>query len=122
MAVAAQGEPIAYVGNYGASNYGVGNYGRTNDSATGTTSQVTIPFFRLADDIRENGIPGAVVVADPNTGLLTTLTDFGNLHEFNIAFERQDSSDTFGFQTIDVSPCSGLAMLPPKNVNGIAHF
>jgi hypothetical protein len=42
------------------------------------------------------------VVVDPNTGLLNTRTDFGGLHEFNIAFERTDPSTAFGFQTVDV--------------------
>lgn len=43
-------------------------------------------FLRLADDINENGIPGAVVVVDPQTGQTTTVTDFDDLHEFSIPY------------------------------------
>ena len=54
------------------------------------TIRITTSRFRsfaLPDDINENGVPGAVIVQHPD-GSLTTLTDFGDLHEFNIAFER----------------------------------
>jgi hypothetical protein len=54
----------------------------------------TFTFHRIADDLNENGIPGAIAIAvtvqtpsGPVTEF-TTLTDFGDLHEFNIAFER----------------------------------
>jgi hypothetical protein len=77
--IGTQGGPILYVGNYGRS---------AEPGTNNTNNNVTIPFFRIADDINENGIPGAVIVVDPTTGLLTTMTDFGDLHEFNIAFER----------------------------------
>jgi len=73
--------PIAYVGNYG----GILEPGNQNDQ------NVTLPFFRLTDDINENGIPGAIVVITvlPDGSLaLTTLTDFGDLHTFNIAFDQ----------------------------------
>jgi hypothetical protein len=80
----------ALIGTQGGPALYVGNYGRVQEAAipTGNNNTVTIPFFRLTDDINENGIPGAIQIIDPNTGLLTTVTDFGDLHEFNIAFER----------------------------------
>jgi hypothetical protein len=88
-----QGGPILYVGNYG----------KTNEPTTGTSNaNVTFQFFRIADDINSNGGTGAVVVVDPNTGALATITDFGDLHEFNIAFDRMDPSTEFGFQTVDL--------------------
>jgi len=74
--IGTQGGPLLYVGNYGAVLEDIED------------NQITV--FRITDDINENGIPGAVVVlvAGPD-GVLrpTTLTDFGDLHEFNIAFD-----------------------------------
>ena len=63
----------------------VGNYGGTVDAGVGSNS---INFFRLTDDINGNGIPGAIVVIDPVTGQLTTMTDFDDLHTFNISFNQ----------------------------------
>jgi hypothetical protein len=68
--------PIAYVGNYG---------GVFED--LGDDEDAEIQFVRLTDDLDEDGIPGAIVVITPD-GLLTTLTDFDDLHQFNIAFDR----------------------------------
>lgn len=80
-AIGTQVGPVAYIGNYG----GQGEPG-TDDDDTAFT------FTRLTDDINENGIPGSVIVLVPdptNPGffLLTTATDFGDLHEFNVAFD-----------------------------------
>jgi Putative beta barrel porin-7 (BBP7) len=55
----------------------VGNYGSVAEASQNTT---TIPFFHSADDNNENGIEGS--------NLLGTLTDFGDLRLFNIAFDR----------------------------------
>jgi hypothetical protein len=66
--------PIAWVGNYGAS-----------------TEDLTLPinFFRLTDDINENGIPGAVAIDVNGDGVIDIVTtDFGDLHEFNIFFDN----------------------------------
>ncbi len=68
--------PVAYVGNYGA----------TTEPNTNNQGQIT--FIRLTDDINENGIPGALIIVDPVTGALTTITDFGDLHTFNVAFDQ----------------------------------
>lgn len=72
-----QGGPFLYVGNYGL------------DNEPGTDDD-TITVFRIADDINENGIPGStvVIVLGPD-GLprLTTVTDFGDLHRFNVYFD-----------------------------------
>jgi len=52
--------PIAYVGNYGGTvNPGLGNG--------------AITFFRLTDDIDQDGIPGAVIVVDPVSGQMSTI-------------------------------------------------
>jgi len=76
--IGTQGGPLLYVGNYGG----------ILEPAIDDDDDVTIPFFRLTDDIDEDGIPGAIVIIDPVTGLLTTMTDFDDLHEFNIAFDQ----------------------------------
>ena len=69
--------PIANVGNYG----GIVSSSNTEDNTV-------IPFFRLTDDINQNGVPGSIVIIDPITGTPVFLTDFGDLHQFNIAFDR----------------------------------
>jgi Putative beta barrel porin-7 (BBP7) len=68
--------PVAYVGNYGG----------TIEPNTDNNGQIT--FVRLTDDIDEDGIPGAIIVIDPVTGLVSTITDFDDLHTFNIAFDQ----------------------------------
>jgi hypothetical protein len=82
-AIGTQVGPIAYVGNYGAVL-----------EPEGDDEDIDIPFFRLTDDINQNGVPGSIVIIDPVTGLLTTLTDFGDLHQFNIAFDRVEVRST----------------------------
>ena len=76
-AIGTQVGPIVYVGNYG----GVGE-----PNVDGTT----FTFVRLTDDINENGIPGAaiIIVTGPDgIDRVTTITDFGDLHTFNVAFD-----------------------------------
>jgi hypothetical protein len=82
------GLPITYTGNQ-RSGY-VGSYANT------------ITFVRPTDDIDEDGIPGAIIVVDPKTGQLTTLTDFGDLHTFNIGFEEYRADQYPGSQAVDV--------------------
>ncbi|MGD9633077.1 MAG: BBP7 family outer membrane beta-barrel protein [Pirellulales bacterium] len=65
----------------------VGNYGGVPEPDIDSDQDVTIPFFRLTDDLDEDGIPGAIIIVTPD-GLLTTLTDFDDLHRFNIAFDQ----------------------------------
>lgn len=65
----------------------VGNYGGTDDT---DPDDGTIEFYRLADDIDEDGIFGAaivVVIGPDGIPRITTLTDFDDLHTFNIAFD-----------------------------------
>lgn len=81
--------PIAYVGNYG------GTFESDPDDESTT-------FFRLTDDIDEDGVPGAIVIVDPQTGLITTLTDFDDLHTFNVAFDQVGIAQQRGYQTSDV--------------------
>jgi Putative beta barrel porin-7 (BBP7) len=66
----------------------VGNYGGTVEPNVDNMGQIT--FIRLTDDIDEDGIPGAIIIIDPVTGLLTTMTDFDDLHTFNVAFNQID--------------------------------
>jgi hypothetical protein len=78
-AIGTQVGPIAYVGNYGG-------LGEADDDDT-------FVFQRITDDINENGVPGAIIIFvpspdDPTILIPTTLTDFGDLHTFNIAFDR----------------------------------
>ena len=47
-----------------------------------------LPIARIVDGINQDGIPGAIVYFDSATGSSTFLTDFGDLHQFNIAFDR----------------------------------
>ncbi len=65
--------PLAYVGNYGASPEAV-------------FDDDTITVFRLTDDIDQDGIPGAFFVFDEETGEVSFITDFDDLHQFNIFF------------------------------------
>ena len=62
----------------------VGNYGRHQPKMTTTP----IRFFRLADDIDEDGIPGAGFILDPDGNLILLFTDFDDLHKFNIFFDN----------------------------------
>ena len=54
--------------------------------STTYASQSPGQFFRLSDDIDEGGVPGAVIVVDPLTGQVTTVTDFDDFHEFTIPY------------------------------------
>jgi hypothetical protein len=87
--IGAQAGPIAYVGNYG----GTVDAGLSNSSIT---------FLRLTDDINENGVPGAIIIVDPATGLLTTMTDFDDLHTFNIAFNQLAVQTQRNLRSFDV--------------------
>jgi len=68
-----QGGPLLYVGNYGLTQ-------------EPDTDDDTIPFFRLADDIDEDGTPAAGFLVDPVTGEIIFFTDFDDLHNFNVFF------------------------------------
>jgi hypothetical protein len=70
----------AFVGTQAGVIAYVGNYGRVAEPAANTT---TIPFFHSADDNNENGIEGS--------NLAGTLTDFGDLRLFNVAFDRLET-------------------------------
>jgi hypothetical protein len=71
------GGPLLYVGNYGIPQF----------SENTTNNTTTLPVFRLADDLNGNGIWGSILVVDPVTGGIGTITDFGDLHTFNIFFD-----------------------------------
>jgi Putative beta barrel porin-7 (BBP7) len=75
-ALGTQVGPLAYVGNYG---------GMLEDDID---DDPMITFFRLTDDLNGNFIFGSAVIIDPVTGQITVLTDYGDLHTFNIAFDQ----------------------------------
>ena len=81
--------PVSYSGSYG----GVSEIpGMENES---------INFVRLTDDIGADGIAGAIVIVDPVSGLLTTMTDFDDLHTFNIAFDQVGVARQYGLREFD---------------------
>jgi Putative beta barrel porin-7 (BBP7) len=80
----------ASIGTQAGPTVYVGNYGGEQEPGLNNQQNVTYTFFRLADDIDEDGIFGSIIIVDPVTGLLTTMTDFDDLHEFNIAFDHVD--------------------------------
>jgi hypothetical protein len=65
--------PMAYVGNYGAS---------TEDD------EFPVEFFRLTDDIDEDGNFGVGFVLNADGDVILVFTDFDDLHEFNIFFDN----------------------------------
>jgi hypothetical protein len=77
--------PIAYVGNYGG--LGEGDLG---------DDDFDFEFIRLTDDLNGNFIFGSALIIDPITGQVSVIYDFGDLHEFNVAFDnvsiRNDTS------------------------------
>jgi hypothetical protein len=82
-AVGTQGGPLLYVGNYGM----VGPADFDYDDGE-------VDFFRLADDIDQDGIFGSlpiiVLVPDGLGGLVPSFAvihDFDDLHEFNVFFD-----------------------------------
>ena len=67
------GGPLLYVGNYGNPVF-------TEDATdTGT-------LFRRADDLDGDGLWGSVLIVNPD-GTIGTITDFDDLHTFNIFFD-----------------------------------
>ncbi len=68
--------PVAYVGNYG---------GMQEDDLD---DDLGFTFFRLTDDLNGNFIFGSTIIIDPTTGQISILTDYGDLHTFNIAFDQ----------------------------------
>lgn len=75
-ALGTQVGPVAYVGNYGG----------MNEDDIDDDPEIT--FFRLTDDLNGNFIFGSTVIIDPITGQISVLTDYGDLHTFNIAFDQ----------------------------------
>lgn len=71
-AIGTQAGPRLYVGNYGAS---------TEDTTT------PIQFFRLADDLDEDGVFGAGFILDADGNIVLLFTDFDDLHKFDIFFD-----------------------------------
>lgn len=71
-ALGTQVGPAVYVGNYGVSQ---------------EDDEVPVAFFRITDDIDEDLIPGATIIVDADGNIIALITDFDDLHEFNIAFD-----------------------------------
>jgi hypothetical protein len=71
--------PMVYVGNYG---------GELDERGPSSESQ---SFYRITDDINSNGVQGSLIyvtMGPDDTTQISTLTDFGDLHTFNIAFDQ----------------------------------
>jgi hypothetical protein len=66
----------------------------------GTVNE-SVNFVRLTDDINEDGIPGGIIIVDPVTGLSNTMTDFDDLHTFNIAFNQIGIARQSGLRGFD---------------------
>lgn len=78
------------------------SYG-TFTSIDGTTRDRRSSSFRLTDDINNNsGVSGAVIITDGNGGF-ATIHDFGDLHEFNVAFDSIGNSRVERSRAVDVS-------------------
>lgn len=81
--VGTQAGPMLYVGNYGM----VEETELYPDDA-----DVTIPVFRIADDIDGDGIAGSdiIILIDPVTDQirLAVVKDFDDLHRFNVFFDN----------------------------------
>jgi hypothetical protein len=89
-AIGTQVGPIAYVGNYGAST----EAGVDDDD---------IEFFRLTDDLDEDGVPGAGFIIDVDGNIVLFFTDFDDLHQFNIFFNSvtiRNSTETNGIEAM----------------------
>ena len=84
-AIGTQVGPVVYVGNYGG----------LTEPDIGDDEDIEFEFIRLTDDLNGNFIIGSAIIIDPITGQISVLTDFGDLHTFNIAFDQvQLRSDT----------------------------
>jgi Putative beta barrel porin-7 (BBP7) len=85
--IGTQGGPFLYVGNYGAST-------EDNDPA--------FDFFRLADDLDEDGFTGGGLIDINGDGIIDLVfVDFDDLHEFNIFFDNvliRNSTETNGVE------------------------
>jgi hypothetical protein len=51
-------------------------------------NEVDFEFFLLADDPLGGSFPGSGVIVNPSTGRVSAFTDFGDLHPFNVGFDR----------------------------------
>jgi Putative beta barrel porin-7 (BBP7) len=85
-ALGTQVGPMAWVGNYGASS---------------EDDEFPVEFFRLTDDIDEDGTFGGGVVVDADGNVILVFTDFDDLHEFNIFFDSvlvRNNTETDGVE------------------------
>lgn len=80
--------PMMYVGNYGASSEG---------------DDVPPDQFRWADDIDEDGINGSAIIVDGDGNVILLVTDFDDLHTFNVFFDSvrvRNTTQTDGVETM----------------------
>jgi hypothetical protein len=88
--IGTQGGPLLYIGNYGGQNE--------------VDIDDTIPFFRIADDLDEDGIAGAelvLVIGPDGIARIATIRDFDDLHQFNIFFDSvaiRNTTETDGVE------------------------
>jgi hypothetical protein len=71
--IGTQAGPMMYVGNYSASQ---------------EDDEIPFQVFRIADDIDEDGIPGAGIILNADGDPILFFTDFDDLHLFNIFFDN----------------------------------
>ncbi len=85
------GGPFLYIGNYGMTVF---------------VEPLTIDegaTFRRADDLDEDGIWGAVAIVDEDDNIIGFITDFDDLHTFNIYFDNvliQNRTETSGIEAM----------------------
>jgi hypothetical protein len=99
----------AYFDNYAPSSTATGahfvytgNYGATYEPAV--LSNDSSNYFRLTGDRSGSGVSGAVVVVQngPNgESVVSLLTDFDDLHTFNIAFDQVSVAKQTGMRAYD---------------------
>jgi hypothetical protein len=90
------GGPILYVGNYGNPEFTEGN---DTDDPT---------LFRRADDLDGDGLFGTGILID-DEGNIVLVTDFDDLHEFNIAFDQVFVHNTTETQGVEVMKTFALS-------------
>lgn len=93
-----------YVGDFTQALTYVGNYGGTDSFASQSSVESVSDFQRIDDDLGSNGVSGSVFIVTngpDGSPQLSTVTDFGDLHQFNVGFDqvataRQSNVRSFG--------------------------
>ncbi len=89
--IGTQGGPFLYIGNYGIS---------LEDDT------LPVAFFRLADDLNGNGVPGsipALIIGEDGVARLGVIHDWEDLHVFNVFFDNvtiRNTTETDGVEAM----------------------